>query len=437
MNQKMSKIMPPDKKPLIGFFPLFYNLAETCRGALIAKRYMELEGEAIFFSHGGDYEYLAKDIGCEVIRVNPIYSKDYIDLLWESSRLGTFKNPFPEELLIEHVEEEIAAFKKTGIKMIVSTNNFPCCISARVAQIPFISVTPRVIPSFTKYPEAAEFSFTQLVPESLKLKILNWIAPRYKMYSKPFIKVAKKYNVPHIKDESDILKGDYTFYVDSIEFLGIDESEIEPNEYYVDMSFFDELLAKKFEKTQLNRSEQEIENHLKKPGGSILFSLGSSGTKELFLRILETLNETNYNVIAIYTSILKKEELPDVNDNILLEKFVPSIEKLNKIADLAILSGGKGTVYTAAYVGKPVIGFPMQFEQHFNLEMLVKHGMAIIESGKYFKKTNLLNHIKEIFDNYDTYLKNAQTLANKLPKPQGDKNAALKIVEILKEKGLT
>jgi hypothetical protein len=84
MNQKMSKIMPPDKKPLIGFFPLFYNLAETCRGVLIAKRYMELGGEAIFFSHGGDYEYLAKDIGCEVIRVNPIYSKDYIDLLWES-----------------------------------------------------------------------------------------------------------------------------------------------------------------------------------------------------------------------------------------------------------------------------------------------------------------------------------------------------------------
>jgi len=54
-----------------------------------------------------------------------------------------------------------------------------------------------------------------------------------------------------------------------------------------------------------------------------------------------------------------------------------------------------------------------------------------------FKKKNLLNHIQEIFDDYDTYLKNAQTLANKLPKPQGDKNAALKIVEILKEKRLT
>lgn len=426
----MPKTIPPDKKPLIGFFPLFYNLAETCRAVLIAKRYMELGGEAVFFSHGREYEYLAKEIGCEVVRVNPIYSKEYIDLLWESSRLETFKNPFSKKVLMEHVEEEIAAYKETGIKMIVSTNNFPCCISARVARIPLISVTPKVVLSFTKYPDDVEFFFTRLIPQSLKLKILNWLAPKYKMYSKPFIKVAKKYNVPYIKHESDLTKGDYTFYVDSIEFLGLDKSAIQPNEYYVDMSFFDELLAKVFEKKQLNGSEHEIENHLKRPGRSILFSLGSSGTKELFLKILETLNQTNYNVIAVYTSILKEEELPDVNDNILLKKFVPSIEKLNQIVDLAILSGGKGTIYTAAYAGKPVIGVSMQFEQHLNLEMLVKYGMAIIASRKYFKKKNLLNHIQEIFDNYDTYLKNAQNLAKKLPKPQGDINAARKIVEI-------
>ena len=36
----------------------------------------------------------------------------------------------------------------------------------------------------------------------------------------------------------------------------------------------------------------------------------------------------------------------------------------------------------------------------------------------------------EIFDNYDIYLKNAQALAYKLPKPQGDKNAARRIIEI-------
>ena len=45
-----------NKKPLVGFFPLFYNLAETGRAVLVAKRYMEHGGQAIFFSHGGKYE---------------------------------------------------------------------------------------------------------------------------------------------------------------------------------------------------------------------------------------------------------------------------------------------------------------------------------------------------------------------------------------------
>jgi UDP:flavonoid glycosyltransferase YjiC (YdhE family) len=128
--------------------------------------------------------------------------------------------------------------------------------------------------------------------------------------------------------------------------------------------------------------------------------------------------------------------LPEVSGNILLKKFVPSIEKLNRTVDLAILSGGKGTVYAAAYAGKPIIGFPMQFEQHLNLEMLTRHGMAIIVSRKYFKEKDLFNSIGEIFDNYDNYLKNAQALASKLPKPEGDKNAANTIVEILKQKHL-
>ena len=83
MVKKSSK----NKKPLIGFFPLFYNLAETGRAVIIAKRYIELGGKAIFFSHGGKYEYLAKEIECEVVRVKPIYTEQFIEHLWKCSRM--------------------------------------------------------------------------------------------------------------------------------------------------------------------------------------------------------------------------------------------------------------------------------------------------------------------------------------------------------------
>ena len=40
-------------------------------------------------------------------------------------------------------------------------------------------------------------------------------------------------------------------------------------------------------------------------------------------------------------------------------------------------------------------------------------------SKKYYKEKELLRAIKNIFDNHDTYLNNAQALAKKLPKPEG------------------
>jgi UDP:flavonoid glycosyltransferase YjiC (YdhE family) len=143
------------------------------------------------------------------------------------------------------------------------------------------------------------------------------------------------------------------------------------------------------------------------------------------------MNQTDYNVIATYTSILNEEELPKLNDNILLKKFINNPITLNKKVDLAIIHGGRGTVYNAAYSGKPAIGIPLNGEQQYNLDSLARHGMAIRLSKTFFEEEKLLDSIKEIFENYDTYLKNAKALTQKLPKPEGDKNAARRILEIV------
>ena len=170
--------------------------------------------------------------------------------------------------------------------------------------------------------------------------------------------------------------------------MPLKKSDIPTNEHYIGPIFLDELFAKSFSEKSSMKETNDIKRHLQKPGKSIMISLGSSGTKELFLKILETLNETDYKVIAVYTSILKEDELPKLNDNILLKKFVPSLKTINQSVDLAILHGGQGTVYTAAYSGKPIIGFPMQFEQHLNLEMLAKHGMPLFYQGSISRKRN-------------------------------------------------
>ncbi len=426
-----------NEKPLIGFFPLFVNLAETGRALAIAKRYVEIGGKAIFISHGGKYEYLAKDLGFKIIRVNPIHSDDFVDRAWKRSGFGISKNPLTNKVLVEHVEEEFSAYRNTGVKLIVSTNSLACGISARVAGIPLINITPKVILHFNQYPDKAEFLFTRFIPERLKLKVFNWYvsATEGKMNIKTILETAKKYNVSDIKREIDIFRGDYTFYTNFVDFLGMDKSDILPNEYYVGIIFFDEILAR-YNKEQID-DQKEIEEHLKKPGRSILLTLGSSGTKDIFLKILNSLNETGYNVIAIHASILEEKDLPKLNDNMLIKKFVPSIRKLHRKVDLSIIHGGQGTVYSAAYAGKPVIGYPMQSEQHLNLEQLVKRGTAFIKSVRYFNEKSLLKSVEDIFDNYDYFLENAQNLAKKLPDSNGVEKSIKLILKILEKEGLT
>ena len=389
---------------------------------------MKLGGKAIFFSHGGEYEYLAKNLGCEIIQVEPIYTDKYIDFLWQSSRLETIYNPFRDRLLKKHVEAEIEAFKNSDVELIITTNNLPCAISVRAANLPLVCITPKVSSSYTTYPDDAEFLITRYIPNSLKVEFLNWYAPLSKIYVKPFAKLAKHHDVKTPKLLSDIFLGDYTMYTDFIELLDINKEHIPSNEFYIGPIFFDELFSTMYT-THDGPSEQKLINHISKGKKSILVSLGSSGTKKLFLDILQALNKTEFQVIAVCTSILDDDKLPKLNNNILLTKFVPSMKNLNSLVDLAIIHGGQGTVYTAAYAGKPIIGFPMQFEQHLNLEMLVKKGMAKILSRKYFKEENLLSSIQEIFDHYNTFYENAQNLARKLSTPQGEKNA----VDILNE----
>ena len=47
------------------------------------------------------------------------------------------------------------------------------------------------------------------------------------------------------------------------------------------------------------------------------------------------------------------------------------------MVDLSVIHGGIGTVMTAAYAGKPVVGVGMQPEQVANIACLVRKGFAI------------------------------------------------------------
>lgn len=152
----------------VGFFPFFHNLAETSRLVRIAESLLELGGEAVFFSHGGSYEYLAEEIGCAPIRVDPVYTKADVDELMEFDRLEKFGDPFQEDWLIEHIGHEEQAYLENEVSLVVTGCNFPSILSARKANIPLVWVIPGTsMPPYFEmgygtFPDVLENQFTKL-----------------------------------------------------------------------------------------------------------------------------------------------------------------------------------------------------------------------------------------------------------------------------------
>ena len=418
----------------IGFIPLSFNMAETGRAIVIAKQIKKLGFNPVFFSHGGEYEYLIQESGFQTNQIKPLFTKELQDHIVRVNRGEKKGLPYSQSFIRAAVKEEIKAFKEKNIEMIVSFVNLTTSISARVMKIPLIFVSPLPGRFFLKIPDNYENVLTRLIPQKIKLNVLNYSFEKSKKYLKPFNKIAKEYGLKPFNSSMDLVRGDYNLGINFLEFLNIfPNQQIYSDKDYVGISSFENIFSDKFTNTEKKEINNKINKHFSKKTNKILITMGSSGDKNFLINMLKALNNTNYRVIVLYANILNEKEITNFKENILFIKFVPSIEYLHNNVDLSVIHGGQGTVYSAAYAGKPVIGFPMNFEQHLNLEKIVGHGSGFLLSKKYFNVNLFLKTINKIFKNYEKYLKNAKKLADKLPPPNGDINAARRIIEIYKE----
>ena len=108
----------------------------------------------------------------------------------------------------------------------------------------------------------------------------------------------------------------------------------------------------------------------------IYFAMGSSGTPEIVAKILQSFEGKPYHVIAPVKFQLGLVSGVRVPENVFVTDWVPALQ-VNKLADLAVIHGGIGTVMVAAMAGKPVVGVGMQMEQVANLACLERLGFAI------------------------------------------------------------
>jgi len=413
---------------VVGFFPFFDDLAESTRLVCIAGEYRALGGHPIFFSHGGQYEALAVRNGLPVHRVEPIYTPEQVDELMKYDRMEKFGDPFPVGWLLEHVRNECRAYAEHGVSLVVTGFNLPCSLSARNAGVPLVwilsgtSYAPYFRAGVATLPDILQNRLARILPERLTGWLTNRIMLRARTGTRAFNTAADQLGVPRFPATLSLWTGDYNLVSDVREMLALP-----PRCDYPERDYVGPLLA------NLDLAvDEQIEAHLRRPGRHIYLAMGSSGEKGLYLRVLHALSGTGHNVIAAYTSILSENEVPHLGEHVLLRRLVPA-ERVNQMADLAVLHGGQGTIYTAAYAGKPVVGIPMQFEQQYNIDMLVRHGTAIRLSKARFRERDLVAAIDTILGDYEDFGGRAAALAARLPVVDGARQGARRIREIVEE----
>ena len=351
------------------FAPAAFNLAETSRMVEIAKAIARhpAAGQIFdihFISDGGDFEQLIEKHSFRLTRLEPRLTPEKIEFIAKVDRGEKFAPAFTDREMIQRVESEIACLKEVRPVAVVTGSYVTIPVTCRVLRIPLVWVVQSTwLPDF--FCHGAGMT-DKISPAPLKaladwfvLRFINfWI--RYGFLN-PVNRTARHFGVPGYDSIFEFWRGDITLVAEPPEFTGI---KLPHNHYFIG--------------PLIPREEFPLPPEvagIPKDKPLIYFAMGSSGTPEIVAR-LESFAGKPYHVIAPIKFQLAKVRGVRVPENVMVTDWVPAIQ-VNKMADLAVIHGGIGTVMTAGLAGKPVVGVGMQIEQVANLAALERLGFAI------------------------------------------------------------
>jgi len=226
---------------------------------------------------------------------------------------------------------------------------------------------------------------------------------------KPYNVVARKYGLVSYANFVDYIEGDQVFLADVPEW--VNHKHLRENIHHIGP-----LPA------HLNIPVPETLKNISKEQPIVYLAMGSSGKGTLIRELIEGFRGKPYTVIAPIASHIEALEI-NVPSNVIVTGFIPA-DKVNPMADVAIIHGGQNTVMNACLSGTPFVGIGMHAEQQANLDACVRKGFAIRLSKKYVTSSEVLESIDQLLA--DKAAKNSiDIFREQLLKWNGPENAAL------------
>jgi len=357
-------------KKVLLFAPCAFNLAETSRMVEIAKG-IERHPTASqtfdihFISDGGEFEQLIEKHGFPLTRLEPRLTPEKIEHIAKVDRGEKFAPAFTDREMVQRVESEMACLKDVKPVAVVTGSYVTIPVTCRVLRIPLVWVVQSTwLPDFFCHGAGMTDGIRSAALKGLAdwfvLRFINfWI--RYGFLNS-INRTAKHFGVEGYDSIFEFWRGDITLVAEPPEFTGI---KLPQNHYFIG--------------PLIPREEFPLPPEvagIPKDKPLIYFAMGSSGTPEIVAKVVESFAGKPYQVIAPVKFLLAQVRGTRVPGNVLVADWVPALQ-VNKMADLAVIHGGIGTVMTAALAGKPVVGVGMQMEQVANLAALERLGFAI------------------------------------------------------------
>jgi len=403
-------------------FPNCIFLSETSRMIAVYKSVKALGIDAKMATHGGPYTFLIdrENIPYEIIE--PEISKDFYHRYMRSIYDGGRSQNYSFDELFSHVKSEIHFFQRISASLVVSGFTLSARLSSIACKIPLIvthlgSWTPITFERYgVEVRECFKNSITRFVPGQWLNSIGSLLFTRSRSYLKVFNEVCDKIGALPFKNIFDLLLGDHTLITDVPEILGITEEEVadwQPKNHKLyrsdlKLAYTGPIFARLFEDIPSG-----VLDFLDCDKPKIYVSM-NSGPKKYLQEVYDTIREMD--VVAVMVNTLHNDDLGK-STNILVKSFLPS-HKVMPLCNLAIIHGGQGTIQTAVASGIPMIGFPLQPEQNFNLRRIAHHGAGISMALFDLRPKKLKAAINEVLKN-DSYRTNAKVLQGFQSKREG------------------
>lgn len=367
------------KKNKWAFFTYAHNLGDFTRALETAKGIRNAGHELCFFNHGGTHIGMIEEQGFQSIKLEPLISdkQDGIVMAINQFRapIGT-PLPFSVEELKKMVEADISALQTYKPDGVYCGLNISSMISVPYLRLPRVTMVPTTLcPAFYKlglatFPNTMETNWLirNLIPQALKRRFFNSIMLKdvLKKTVENFNIVRKHYGLAPIYNSTEFVNSDLILLPDLAELSGLPENEL-PEKYKYTGPIFAQMNLPVPEKAKQVFSGK---------GRKIFISLGSSGSAETLIKMVDTAKKNPANrIVCSTTTILDPQALGKASDTFFATRFLPA-HRVNEMADIAITHGGQGTIQTAVWSGTPVVGVGFQSEQQANIDGISRAGMA-------------------------------------------------------------